>query len=153
MFCEQEAVAVQCSCHGEKLRKSDCDPGSENPSTCERQRDIFLALRRRSGIGCLCERSERLFWGRRTRFLGVGFSIRVLGSNGAENRSKEPSGFLTGPWNDGGQLRFIGRRSRHRAATILTSNTATLFVLFAASTGTELVSTRFWCLQPDCLPA
>jgi hypothetical protein len=29
-------------------------------------------------------------------------STRVLGSNGAENRSKEPSGFLTGPWNDGG---------------------------------------------------
>ena len=30
------------------------------------------------------------------------FINRVLGSNGAENRSKEPSGFLTGPWNDGG---------------------------------------------------
>jgi hypothetical protein len=41
----------------------------------------------------------------------------------------------------------------HYAATILTSSTATLFVLFAAATGTELVSTRFGCLQPDCLPA
>src|SRR6202023_763815 len=33
--------------------------------------------------------------------------------------------------------------SRGWAATILTSSTATLFVLFAAATGTELVSTRF----------
>src|SRR5271166_2062885 len=62
----------------------------------------------------------------------------------------------SGPWGameQWMQLRFIVRGIGHRAATILTSSTATLFVLFAAATGTELVSTRFGCLQPDCLPA
>jgi len=41
------------------------------------------------------------------------------------------------------QLRFIVRESGHSAATIWASGTATLFVLFAAATGTALVSTRF----------
>jgi|SRR5271166_3785553 len=36
---------------------------------------------------------------------------------------------------------------------LVRSGTATLFVLFPTATGTELVSTRFGCLQPDCLPA
>jgi hypothetical protein len=61
-----------------------------------------------------------------------------------------------GPWGAMGQwmqLRFIVRGIGHRAATIWASSTATLFVLFAAATGTAFVSTRFGCLQPDCLPA
>src|SRR6516162_2500085 len=51
------------------------------------------------------------------------------------------------------QLRFIVRGIGHRAATIWASSTATLFILFAAATRTEFVSTKFGCLQPDCLPA
>jgi hypothetical protein len=61
-----------------------------------------------------------------------------------------------GPWGameQWMQLRFIVRGIGHRAATIWASSTATLFVLFAAATGTAFVSTRFRCLQPDCLPA
>jgi hypothetical protein len=56
-------------------------------------------------------------------------------------------------WNTRMQLRLIIRGIGHRAATILTSCAATIFVLFAAATGTSLVSTWFGCLQPDCLPA
>src|SRR5271166_2794506 len=51
------------------------------------------------------------------------------------------------------QLRLIVRGIGHRAATIWASSTATLFVLFAAATGTAFVSTGFGCLQPDCLAA
>src|SRR6516225_4832938 len=51
------------------------------------------------------------------------------------------------------QLRFIVRGIGHRPATIWTSSTATLFILFAAGTRTAFVSTKFGCLQPDCLPA
>jgi len=61
-----------------------------------------------------------------------------------------------GPWGameQWMQLRFIVRGIGHSAATIWASSTATLFILFAAATGTAFVSTRFGCLQPDCLPA
>jgi hypothetical protein len=51
------------------------------------------------------------------------------------------------------QLRFIVRGIGHRAVTIWASSTATLFILFATAAGTAFVSTRFGCLQPDCLPA
>jgi hypothetical protein len=63
---------------------------------------------------------------------------------------------VLGPWGameQWMQLRFIVGGIGHRAATIWASSTATLFVLFAAATGTGVVSTRFGCLQPDCLPA
>jgi len=63
---------------------------------------------------------------------------------------------VLGPWGameQWMQLRFIVRGIGHRAATIWASSTATLFILFAAATGTAFVSTRFGCLQPDCLPA
>jgi uncharacterized protein DUF4158 len=63
---------------------------------------------------------------------------------------------VIGPWGameQWMQLRFIVRGIGHRAATIWASSTATLFVLFSAATGTGVVSTRFGCLQPDCLPA
>jgi hypothetical protein len=67
-----------------------------------------------------------------------------------------PDGLALGLWGaveQWMQLRFIVRGSGHSAATIWASGTATLFVLFAAATGAALVSTRFGCLQPDCLLA
>jgi len=54
------------------------------------------------------------------------------------------------------QVRFIVPRGGVGISAnddLVRSGTATLFVLFPTATGTELVSTRFGCLQPDCLTA
>jgi hypothetical protein len=110
------------------------------------QTSIYATLHQHRTLRCGGERRRRRVSGafRTNHRRAMGELYQVKG-NGPNQPGGRPNSRVTR-----GHLRH---KQCQEAATILTSSTATLFVLFAAATGTELVSTRFGCLQPDCLPA
>src|SRR5271166_4512091 len=90
-----------------------------------------------------------------TRHMSTAPQIPYMGLHRKTTASLPEIGPFVGGAMDA-QVRFIVPRGGVGISAnddLVKSGTATLFVLFPTATGTELVSTRFGCLQPDCLPA